>query len=320
MTSHSHAHDATTQQNTHVRLGLSLFFTVGLVIAEGIAGYIANSLALLTDAVHNVTDVMALAITWYAFHLAEQPAHAKKTFGYHRVGILAALINASTLFLIAAMLLHEAYQRFFLPSPVDSPLLMEVGIIAFIVNLLTAWLIGHQHKHDLNLHSAFLHLMGDVFSTLGAFLAGLGIWLTGWSQLDPIASVFISFLIVWNAWTIVYETIDILLESTPRDIEMSVLVRDILQIEGVQGVHDLHVWSLAKNIRFLSAHILIEDMSVSQAALIQSGVNEMIHHRYHIRHATLQLECSGCEPDMLYCDLNQVHCHHVMEVEHNKQV
>lgn len=291
---------------------MALGLTLALVVVEAAAGVLANSLALLTDAAHNLTDVAALGLTWYAFHLARQPAHAGKTFGYHRAGILAALVNSSTLVLIAAVIFYEAYQRFLAPPPVAANLLIAVGAAAFVVNLLTARLVGHGHD-DLNLRSAFLHLMGDVFSTLGAVVAGIAIHFTGLDWLDPLASALIGLLILGNAWLILRETLDILLESTPRDIEMSTMVRDLMRVEGVRGVHDLHVWSLSRSLRVLSAHILVDDMPISEAARIQRDIGEVIAHQYGIGHATLQLESQECGPDALYCDItqrNHGHSHH----------
>ena len=301
---HAHVHVDAIGGRAKFRLGLSVALTVAFVAFEAFAGLVANSLALLTDAAHNLTDVVALALSWYALHLAEQPSHAGKTFGYHRVGILVALINSTTLTLISAGIFYEAYQRFISPPPVSADILIAVGAAAFIVNLITAWLVSHGAEHDLNLRSAFIHLLGDVFSTAGAVLAGIGIRLTGLYWLDPLASVLIGLLILWNAWVILRETIDILLESTPRDIEMSSMVRDLLQIEGVKGVHDLHVWSISKSFRFLSAHIVVDDVPISQAALTQLEIKEMIRAQYGIGHCTLQLECEGCDPDSLYCDIN----------------
>ncbi len=305
MAGHTHPHGHGGQ--TRFRLALSLFLTLGFVVFEALAGWRAHSLALLTDAAHNLTDVAALALAWYAHRLAEQPAHAGKTFGYHRVGILAALVNSTTLALIAAYIFVEAYQRFLDPPPVAADILMWVGGAAFAVNLLTAWLVSHGAEHDLNLHSAFLHLLGDVFSTLGAILAGVGIWFTGLNWLDPLASVLIGLLILWNAWLVLRETIDILLEATPADIEMSTMVRDLMQIEGVRGVHDLHVWSLSRSLRALSAHIVVDDMAISEAARIQHRIGEAIGQRYGINHWTLQLECGKCASEALYCDLGGQH-------------
>lgn len=318
MAGHSHIHGpADGSRQTHTRLALSLFLTFGFTVFEAVAGYLANSLALLTDAAHNLTDVAALALTWYAFHLADQPAHAGKTFGYHRVGILAALVNSSTLVLIAAVIFYEAYQRFLSPPQVAADMLIAVGTGAFAVNLFTAWLVGHGSHGDLNLRSAFLHLLGDVVSTLGAVVAGIGIKLTGQDWLDPVASALIGLLILWNSWLILRETVDILLESTPRDIEMSAMVRDLMQIEGVRGVHDLHVWSLSQRLRMLSAHIVVDDMPIGQAAAIQRRVGEMAAQRYAVGHCTLQIECEDCDPDALYCDIGNAGAKHADSHRHH---
>ncbi len=306
MGGHHHAHEGANHgehgRQTRTRLALSLVITLLFVFMEAAAGILANSLALLTDAAHNLTDVAALALSWYALKLAERPAHAGKTYGYHRAGILAALVNSATLGGLAVGICFEAWRRLQAPVPVDADVLMGMGGAALAVNLITAWLVSHGADHDLNLRSAFLHLMGDVLSTLGAILAGVGIHYTGYDWLDPLVSVLIAVLILWNAWLIVRETVDILLESTPRDIEMSVMVRDLMQSEGVRGVHDLHVWSLSRQLRFLSAHILVDDISVSEAGRLRDRLAELMEHRYGIRHITLQFETAPSCSDALYCN------------------
>lgn len=303
---HVHVHGAEASQKSRMRLALSALITLVFVVVEALAGVYANSLALLTDAAHNLTDAIALALSWFAIRLATQPAHAGKTYGYHRAGILVALVNSTSLALIAAGIFYEAYQRFQVPAAVLADVMVAAGGAAFVVNVVTAWLVSHGAKHDLNLRSAFVHLLGDVFSTIGAVLAGIGIWLTGLNWLDPLASALIGVLILWNAWIILQETVEILLESTPRDIDMSVMVRDFLQVEGVRGVHHLHVWSISKSIRVLSAHVVTaHDMPISEGAAIQRRITELMRHRYGIAHLTLQLECEGCEPDLLYCDVTE---------------
>ena len=276
---------------------------------EAIAGLWGNSLALLSDAGHNLTDVIALGLSWYAIRLSTQPANATKTFGYHRAGILVALVNSTTLVVIALGIFYEAYQRFLSPSEVQANILIGVGIVAFLINAGTAWLVKRGSENDLNLRSAFVHLMGDVISTIGAILAGVVIAFTGMNWLDPLVSVFIGLLILWNAWGILRETVDILLESTPRDIDMNKMVHDLTSVNGVRGVHDLHVWSLTQSLRALSAHIVTDDISISGGAVIQREINEIASHKYNIGHATLQLECVGCEPDLLYCDIADNHEH-----------
>ena len=301
--SHTHSHFGDLTKQTVSRLALSLIITLAFVVIEAVAGIWGNSLALLSDAGHNLTDVIALGLSWYAVRLSTQPANANKTFGYHRTGILVALFNSTTLVLIALGIFYEAYRRFITPTQVQANILIGVGLVALLVNAGTAWLVKRGSENDLNLRSAFVHLMGDVVSTVGAVLAGVVIAFTGMNWLDPLVSVFIGLLILWNAWGILRETMDILLESTPRDVDMSKMVRDLMSINGVRGVHDLHVWSITQSLRALSAHILTDDTSISKGATIQRGINELVNSKYGIDHATLQLECEGCEPDLLYCDL-----------------
>ena len=301
---HSHPHFAEAARQTSSRLSLSLFLTLAFVFIEAGAGIFANSLALLTDAAHNLTDVIALGLSWYAVRLTAQPANARKTYGYHRAGILVALLNSTTLVLISLGIFYEAYQRFIVPPEVRSIVLIVVGLIAVVINLVTALLIRHGSQRDLNLRSTFVHLMGDVLSTVGAVIAGVIIYFTNANWLDPFVSVLIGFLILYNAWGILRDTVDILLEATPRDVDIKAMVKDIIQVGGVLGVHDLHVWSLTQNLRTMSAHILTEDLSLSAGADIQQAINEIVLRRYNIAHATLQLECIDCLPNSLYCDLN----------------
>ena len=284
-------------------MALSLGITLAFVFIEIAAGIFANSLALLTDAAHNFTDVLALALSWWAIRLTTQPANQKKTYGYHRAGILAALANSTTLVVIALGIFYEAYQRFINPPKVQADVLIGVGVLAVIINVVTAFLVRKGAEHDLNIRSAFLHLMGDVLSTVGAVIAGVVIYFTAWNWLDPLVSVLIGLLILWNAWGIVREAIDILMESTPTDIDTDEMLKDVLDLEDVHGVHDLHIWSITQNMRTLSAHLVTDDIPISEGTLIQSKVNEILYHKYGVSHATLQLECGECMPSSLNCGI-----------------
>jgi cobalt-zinc-cadmium efflux system protein len=307
---HNHSHLGDLASQTTKRLALSLGLTAAFVVIEIIAGIFGNSLALLTDAAHNFTDVIALGLSWYAVKLATQPAHAGKTFGYHRVGILVALVNSTTLVLIALGIFYEAWKRFLAPPEVDSTILIGVGALAFLINAGTAWLVKSGSEHDLNLRSTFLHLMGDVLSTLGAVAAGVVIAFTNWNWLDPLVSVLIGGFILWNAWGILRQSIHILLESTPESVDMDSMVASLLKVDGVRGVHDLHVWSINENLRALSAHIVTDDISISAGSFIQQNLNEVLAHDYNIRHATLQLECACCEHGLLFCDIHEASHEH----------
>jgi cobalt-zinc-cadmium efflux system protein len=304
----THLHVPQSNQATR-RLALSLGITAVFVVIEAIAGWWANSLALLTDAGHNFTDVLALGLSWFAMWLTTQPAASGKTYGYQRAGILAALVNSTSLGIISIGVFYEAYKRFVAPPEVQADILVGVGFLAFLVNAVTAWLVHKDSDHDLNLRSAFVHLMGDVLSTIGAVIAGVVILFTGWNFLDPLVSVLIGLLILWNAWTILRETLDILLENAPRDVNIPSLSRDLLAVDGVRGVHHVHVWSINRSLRALSAHILTDDISVSEGAFVQQAVNDVLFHKYNIGHATLQLECAECDPDLMVCLEVDLHDH-----------
>jgi cobalt-zinc-cadmium efflux system protein len=284
-----HTHFGPETSRVPSRLALSLGLTLGFVLIEAAAGLLANSLALLTDAAHNLTDVIALGLSWYALRLTTQPSGPQKTYGYHRAGILVALVNSTTLVLISCGIFYEAFRRLIDPPEVNPQILMVVGVLAVGINLCTALLIRRRGERDLNLRSLFLHLMGDVASTGGAVLAGVAIFFTGANWIDPLVSVFIGLLIIYSAWGIVSESVEILLEAAPRDLDVQAMVTDVLRVDGVIDVHDLHVWSLSSNLRTMSAHVLTEDIAVSAGAEIKNEVTRLLAERYSIAHATLQL-------------------------------
>lgn len=304
---HTHIHVPDFTRSTIRRLALSLGLTALFVVIEILAGLFANSLALLTDAAHNATDAIALGLTWWALRFTTRPADSGKTYGYHRAGILVALVNSTTLVLIALGIFYEAYRRLMAPPQVKADVLIEVGVAAVMVNLVTALLVRRGSQRDLNLKSTYIHLIGDVLSTVGAVAAGVIIRFTGMNWLDPLVSIFIGLLILWNAWGILRESVSILMEATPSDINMETLRQDILTVEGVLGVHDLHVWSIAQSLRSLSAHIITRDIPISQTAAVHRTVSQLLEHKYSIGHATLQLECADCITPELYCDITANH-------------
>src|SRR3989440_5809805 len=297
---HNHTHGMAKQT-----LRFAFFLTIIILVAELVGGLIGNSLALLSDAGHVVTDIFALGLAWFATVQAERPANAHKTFGYHRVGILAALVNAVTLILIAFAITWEAVQRFQHPQPVQ-PLVMFLSAgIGIAINLFIGF--GLQREgHSLNVRAATLHVFSDVAASVGVILAGLLILLTGWTLADPLLSVGIAVLIAVGAWRIIRETTDILLEGVPRDISLSALVTDMKGIKGVKDVHDLHVWSIASGMYALSCHTLIDDLPPIGSSPILQSLTDMLSEKYHIGHATIQFECSDqrgacCETNGLYC-------------------
>lgn len=300
---HNHAHGMAKQS-----LRLAFFLTMLILTAELVGGLVANSLALLSDAGHVVTDIFALGLAWFAVAQAERPSNDRKTFGYHRVGILAALANAVTLILIAVVIVWEAVQRFQHPEPVQ-PLVMFLSAgIGIVVNLYIGFGL-RKEGGSLNVRAAMLHVFGDIGASAGVIIAGVIILLTGQTIVDPLLSVGIAILIAVGAWRILRETTDILLEAVPRELSMSDLVRDMLKIEGVQDVHDLHVWCITSNMYALSCHAMIDDVLQSKSSLILQSMNKMLSERYHIGHATIQFECNPhqeqyCSVDGLYCRMD----------------
>ncbi len=286
---------------------MALGLTVAFVLLEVGAGFAANSLALLTDAAHNFSDALALGLSWWALRLSLRPANDNRTYGYHRAGILAALVNGATLLGLSVLIAFEAVQRLSSPPHVQEQLMLVVGAIGFAINAGIALSLFRASRHDLNIRSAFLHMAGDALSIVGVILAAVGIVVLGWQWLDPVASLLIAAMIVWSTFGILRETVDILLESAPRDVDMSAMVEDMRSVWGVRGVHDLHVWSIAANLRMLSAHVLTDNMTIAEGARVQRELNERLLSHYGIGHTALQLECVGCDPDVLYCELTPAH-------------
>jgi cobalt-zinc-cadmium efflux system protein len=304
--SNGHSGHAHTHGMARNSLRLAFFLTLIILIVELVGGLLANSLALLSDAGHVVTDIFALGLAWFATVQAERPANARKTFGYHRVGILAALVNAVTLIVIAFAILLEAIQRFQHPEPVQPLFMFLAAGIGIVINLTIGF--GLLREGDnLNVRAAMLHVFGDVGASAGVIVAGIIILLTGWTIVDPLLSVGIAVLIAVGAWRILRETTDILLEAAPKGLSMPDLVKDMKSVEGIQDVHDLHVWSITSNMYALSCHALINDLPPSDSSAILHSLNSMLSEQYHIGHATIQFEC---EPHQeTYCVVNGLYCH-----------
>jgi cobalt-zinc-cadmium efflux system protein len=299
---HNHTHSMAKQS-----LRLAFFLTMLILLAELVGGFVANSLALLSDAGHVVTDIFALGLAWFAVVQAERPSNARQTFGYHRVGILAALANAVTLILIAIVILWEAVQRFQHPEAVQ-PLIMFLSAgIGIAINLYIGLGLRKEEGNSLNVRAATLHVFGDVAASAGVIIAGIIILLTGWTIADPLLSVGIAVLIAFGAWRILRETTGILLEAVPKDLPMSDLVRDMRKVEGVQDVHDLHVWCITSNMYALSCHAMIDDVTQSKSATILQSINKLLNEQYHIGHATIQFECNPHQEQ--YCSVDGLYCH-----------
>lgn len=296
----AHDHDHPNQPLTR-RLVISTALTLAFVLAEAAAGLFANSLALLADAGHNLADALALAVSWYAVWMARRPATARKTYGYHRVGILAALVNAVSLVLIALAIAWEAIQRLRNPEPVAGGWMIAVAFAAAVLNGAISLWLRKDAAHDLNVRAAFIHMLGDFVAALGVIVAGVVVALTGSSLADPIVSLLIAALILWTSWDIVVEAVDVLLEAVPKGLSLADVDQTIHSVPGVLNVHDLHVWTISSGIIACSCHILVAEQSIKSGQQVLRAVGEVLRQRFNVTHPTIQVEVEGCDPSDMYC-------------------
>jgi cobalt-zinc-cadmium efflux system protein len=289
--SHNHAHDGHDHAHSHERstraLKSALALTLIVLVAEAIGGWISNSLALLADAGHVLTDAGALALSLFVAWFSRQPSDPKKTYGYLRWEILAALINGATLLGLSGWIAVEAIMRLQTPEPVKGDLMLVVAVAGLAANALAAWWLHPAKKGSMNVRGAYLHILGDLIASVGVIIAALVIRFTGWLEADPIASLVATALIVRGAWTLVREAVDVLLESTPSHIALGDVRAKLEGIAGVQSVHDLHVWSVTSGMVALSAHAIVPDTSRSQTVLESACA---LLGTMGIHHVTIQIE------------------------------
>jgi cobalt-zinc-cadmium efflux system protein len=290
--------DASTSSSgtnrTQTVLCISLAATLAYVAVTLVAGLRAHSLALLSEAGHNVSDFLALLLSFAAVYFQSRPASHAKTFGYQRAGVLAAFINAGTLIVIALWIAVEDVHRLSAPVAVQPRLMIWVAAAGVAMNGAIAALLWGVAR-DVNLRSAFLHMAGDTLSTAAVIAGGVGILLTGQNWIDPVLSLLIAALILWSSFGIVRETLNILLEGTPSGVSLTAIRTAMEAAEGVVNVHDLHVWSLGSNSRALACHVTIADIPPSESACILVKVNHILKERFNIGHTTIQFEHLGCE-------------------------
>src|SRR6185503_11939864 len=284
----SHGHDHAHQHAASTRaLAWSLVLTVIILIAEGAGGWLANSLALLADAGHVLTDAGALGLSLFVAWLARQPGSAEKTFGYLRWEILAALINGATLLLISAWIVVEAIVRFKHPESVAGGLMLGVALLGFVINGGAVWMLHGVREGSLNVRGAYLHVLGDMLASGGTVVAALVIRMTGWTGADPIASLVTTVLIIAGAWRLVRESVNVLLEAAPAHIALDMVRQKLETIEDVESVHDLHVWTVTSGMIALSAHAIVRDCTCHQRVLERA--HEVLQ-ELGIHHVTIQLE------------------------------
>jgi cobalt-zinc-cadmium efflux system protein len=287
----------------------SLAATTLFVLIETVAGLQAHSLALLSDAGHNFTDALALGLAWVGFYLQSKPADETKTYGYHRASVLSAFVNALTLLALSVWIFYEAVLRLRQPEAVHENIMMAVAGLGLLLNGGIMLALRAASRTDINIRSAFIHMLGDAVGSIAIIAGAVAIRYTGWMQVDPLLSMAIAVLIVWTAWDIVRESLNILLEGLPRGIKLNAVAEAMGAVEGVLGVHDLHIWSLGSQAHALSCHVKIEDVPPSASDAILQRIKVLLDTRFGISHTTVQFEHESCAISETGCAI-PVHEHH----------
>jgi cobalt-zinc-cadmium efflux system protein len=288
-----HVHDIKTGSV----LKWSVAVMLALALGEAVAGYLAGSLALVSDAGHNFTDSLALVLAWFAFYVQSKPPTRSKTYGYHRAGVLAAFVNALLLVVLAGYVFYEAYHRLMAPHVVNAQWMMVVGGVGFLADAGVSIALLRQAHGDVNVRTAFVHTAADAVSTLGIVIGGWLIARTGIQQIDAVLGFLIGGLILWSSVGIIRETLNILLEGAPQGIHLDAVVASLRRIEGVEEVHDVHIWSLGSHSHAMSGHVGIANIPPSESNEILRRINAVLDEQYHISHTTIQFEHAACEPN-----------------------
>jgi cobalt-zinc-cadmium efflux system protein len=307
MEKHEHAESMHHYDNGSKGLKFALIIVAVIMVMEIAGGILSGSLSLLGDAGHMLVDALALGLSLIALNLARKPATATRTYGLHRSEILAALANGVTLVLVAGYIFYEAYQRFRNPPTVQTTIMLVVAVTGLIANLVTIRLLHHAQHDNLNARGAFLHVLGDTLSSVGVIAGGVIMAVTGWKIVDPIIAVMIGFIILWGAFGLVRESVNILLETVPVHIKTEEVTATIMGVPGVVELHDLHIWTITSGIYALSTHILVNDQMVSRSSEIIARINHELAEQFNITHTTFQMEnekCVGCA-EGLVCQMHR---------------
>ena len=287
MAHHHHDHDG--GRATHARpIAITLGLVVLYMVLEVVGGLLSGSLALLADAGHMLSDAGALALTLFAMGVARRPPTPERTYGYYRAEILAALVNGATLVAIALLIFVEAYERLSQPREVEGPLMMAVATGGLVVNVVGLWLLHGGRDANLNMHGAWLHVLSDALGSVQAIAAGALIWAFGWNFVDPIASVMIGLLVIYSSWSLIQQSVAVLMEGTPGHIKVDEVRSALLRLPDVSEVHDLHVWTISSGFVTLSAHLTCLDPAKRDDVL--QAAQHVLASRFHIRHTTIQLD------------------------------
>ncbi len=278
----------------HKNLKIAIILTALVFILEFAGGIISSSLALLSDAFHVLMDVVALVLSFGALKISARPSNRNVTFGYHRFEIFAAMINGLTIIIIAIFIFYEAYRRIFNPPTVNGFQVMVVAAIGLVVNTWAALKL-HGH-HDLNIKGVYLHVIGDALASVAVIAGAAVIIFTGENIVDPVLSILIGMMLLYGAFKLVFGSARILLEFAPTHVDADTLAKALVEIEGIKGAHDIHIWSICSNIHAMSAHVLVDRIHVQQTEVMISNISRMVKERFRIMHTTLQFECAECEP------------------------
>lgn len=288
--SHDHRHNSGMHAGNKAGLTIALWITAGIMFLEFAGGFITNSLALLSDAGHMLSDVASLTLSLVAIWFAAKTPSPNKTYGFYRFEILAALCNGAALFAISGFIIWEAFQRFSAPPAVNSASMMVIAFTGLLANLLSAWVLIKKGdvKENVNLRSAYLHVLGDALGSLGAIMAGILMYFFNWYIADPIISIAVSLLILKSAWGVINYSVHVLMEGTPVTIDAAEVEAALLEIAGVKNVHDLHIWTITSGLDSLSCHLLIDEAGNS-CAILQEAIRKLEDH-FKIQHTTIQIE------------------------------
>ncbi|MFQ3675292.1 MAG: cation diffusion facilitator family transporter [Endomicrobiia bacterium] len=283
--------------NNEKKLLAILIFTLSLMLVEFVGGIVAKSLSLVADAGHMLTDSLAIFLSYFAILVAKKPANKKQTFGYHRIEILVALINGLFLMFVGGYIFYEAINRFFNPLEINSKLLLIIGLVGFVGNLVGVLWLHSDSKKNLNIRGAFLHMLSDAMSSIGVIIGGVVVSYTKWFWIDSLIGVLIAGLVLRGAIGLIFDSGEILLESTPKDIVIDVLQKEVEKIPNVKGFHDIHIWTISTNKRALSAHVLVNNISIQESQKILCAIKDILSKKFNINHSTLEVECVECKKD-----------------------
>ncbi len=312
---HHHENGNALQANRKA-LWMAIGITAAIMVVEFAGGILSNSLALMSDAGHMLTDIMSLVLSLIALQLTMRGTSPTRTYGLYRMEILAALVNGTTLILISLVILYEAYRRFTAAEAIEVQTMLIVAAIGLAANILAALAITRGNKENLNIRGAYLHILGDALSSVGVIIGGVIIYFTRWTPVDPIISVAISAVILRGAFVLVRDALNILLEAVPRDIDLESVQKSLKAIPGVKDLHHLHLWTITSGVHALSAHVLIDDILMSRTGQILGDINHLLLEKYRVSHTTVQFECENCS-EGFYCNMDR-ECVSVTRAHHHE--